>query len=892
MWKNVIVFFLVFLAAFFYVAGEVKGEDLFLEITHVEEELEEHCGYEGYKFRVTLSDTINGEIYCPFVSDDGFLVGPSGNKSVNPTVKIDGRYGAVSSGVHYFVPHEGRAGTVSWQVYHEDYGCDFYELYIDYNDVSIQKTDNILRKKSNAPPEAEEILKISTFLKYRDPNTPSSVSSFYPEEPVELMLSTTSQGGIFYDADKNILDEKKLNFPEGVNSRSFYYSDSSSSMNTVSGKHQITILSKENEKHEEINVKVIPYIEEIFLSHQNLSLAPEEEWTIDVGFTTDKEEIYSDAADLLHLEVEGEELVEIETETGKLTLKPLEEGKSFFTFQDPLNNELKKTLKLQTAYPIIHFHELERNVAKNEIELKGLVENPSITSEVYVGKKEKEENVYIWENVNLEPSGSWRHLMDLTEEKEGKVEFLAAVISGENTVCSEKREAQIDRTPPEVALIEPVENKTAEGDLEIIGSVWDDNLYCWELFLLCSSETSNKIAQGSFNLEEKKMALLNAAEMEPGEYKLLLKAEDKAGNVESFTANIMIVNKDIGGSEGSSVRRPREPLIRNAELASASNFSAGLYADVGNNVTMSRRYIGELRRNNSDLIIAYPDIKFLFPADNLAGKMEVLLTDCEEPQKIPRQLIPQKIWRLKSDQDIHAEGRLKRVGLNKNQGIFTFNREDNQWLYQGKDSVLVNLTDSEEKIIAVMEIKQFFNDVPEAHWAFEEINMFASKGFFKTEAGEDFTPSARISRAEFASLITRAVIPELEKEKFIEKSDKKFFRDVTEDSWYYEDLQAAYEYGLIEGKGEEKFSPAEGMTRQEMAVLISRILDNFDIEIVSGENPELIKNDAALWAQEAMERAIEAGIIRGYPGGYIFSDRGAARAEGVKIIHRVLDIIS
>lgn len=889
MTKNAVVFFLVFWTAFFYAAGDVKAEGLFLEITHVEEELEEHYGYKGYEFRVTLSESIGGEIYCSFTSEDGFLVGPTGNKSENPTIKIDGRYGAVSSAAHYFIPDEGSSGTVSWQVYHEDYGQDFYELYINYNSVNILKTDNVIRKKSGASLEAEELLDLNAFLTYIDPNNPSSVTPFYPEEPVELVMSTTSQGGFFYDSEKNYLDQKNLIFPEGVGEASFHYSDSKISINAASGEHKITISSVENEKYEKIGVRVIPYIKEIFLSPQELSLAPGEEWIVEVDISSDEEKIYNDAADVLHLEFEQEEVVEFGTETGKLKLKPLEEGNSMFIFQDPLNREIENTLTLKTAQPKILLHELERNVVKNEIELKGLVENPSINSEVYVGRKSKEKDTYIWEEVKINSCGSWNHIMDFANNQEGEVKLRAAVISGENTALSEKREVQIDRTPPETSLSKPLENTVVEGEVEVIGSVQDDNLCFWKLYLI-SGEASSKIAQGFSNLAEREMAVFSSADLAPGEHELLLKAQDKAGNDGSCIVNIEIPRKDTDSGSDSS-RRQREPLVKNARLAAPSDFSAGLYADTGNNVTISREYIRELKRGNSDLIITYPEIKFLFPADNLAGKMEVLLTEHKGMQKVSEHLTPQRIWGLRSDRDIQAKGKLKEFGSEGAQGIFTFNSQDNRWLYQGEDSVFIHLTGSEDKIIAVMKIEQIFEDIKEDHWAYEEINMFSLRGLIEAEPGENFNPSTNISRAEFTSMVARAFGSELKRDKHVENSEEKFFKDVSGGSWYYDDLRTAFKYGLIEGKGDRKFFPAEDITRQEMAVLICRVLDKFNTEVIPAERSGLIKNDAAFWAKEDMERVIGSEIIKGYPGGYILSNSEAVRAEGVKIVHRTVDII-
>ena len=51
------------------------------------------------------------------------------------------------------------------------------------------------------------------------------------------------------------------------------------------------------------------------------------------------------------------------------------------------------------------------------------------------------------------------------------------------------------------------------------------------------------------------------------------------------------------------------------------------------------------------------------------------------------------------------------------------------------------------------------------------------------------------------------------------------FTDLAPDSWYYEDVYAAYEAGLMKGTGGASFSPLRTLTRAEGVALASRIHD-------------------------------------------------------------------
>jgi len=53
----------------------------------------------------------------------------------------------------------------------------------------------------------------------------------------------------------------------------------------------------------------------------------------------------------------------------------------------------------------------------------------------------------------------------------------------------------------------------------------------------------------------------------------------------------------------------------------------------------------------------------------------------------------------------------------------------------------------------------------------------------------------------------------------------KYFTDVADGVWYAEAVNKMYEEGLIKGYGDGTFKPDEPVTRAEMAVLISRIIE-------------------------------------------------------------------
>lgn len=102
-------------------------------------------------------------------------------------------------------------------------------------------------------------------------------------------------------------------------------------------------------------------------------------------------------------------------------------------------------------------------------------------------------------------------------------------------------------------------------------------------------------------------------------------------------------------------------------------------------------------------------------------------------------------------------------------------------------------------------------------WAFTELNEFVDQGIvggYKMSDGSyQFKPNNHITRAEFASMITRVV-------NLQQNGQKKSFSDVSPKDWYYESIQAVSTNGIANGRTQTTFNPKDYITRAEMATMI------------------------------------------------------------------------
>ena len=154
------------------------------------------------------------------------------------------------------------------------------------------------------------------------------------------------------------------------------------------------------------------------------------------------------------------------------------------------------------------------------------------------------------------------------------------------------------------------------------------------------------------------------------------------------------------------------------------------------------------------------------------------------------------------------------------------------------------------------------------------------RGIVRGYEDGSFRPDRPISRAEFVALVNRAF--GFSSGAFGEAA----FRDLDESHWAYRDVQIAVQSNYISGYGDGTFRPDRNLTRQEAAVIASRLL--IRPAGSAGEAEFRDRGAIADWAKDAVNLAHELGILSGYEDGTFRPDRLLTRAEAVVILDRVL----
>jgi hypothetical protein len=213
--------------------------------------------------------------------------------------------------------------------------------------------------------------------------------------------------------------------------------------------------------------------------------------------------------------------------------------------------------------------------------------------------------------------------------------------------------------------------------------------------------------------------------------------------------------------------------------------------------------------------------------------------------------------------------------------VFVFNEQSKAW-----DHVPTKIVDGVATFepehfskYAVLKANVEFSDI-EGHWAQETIEKMTANKITSGRTTEAFEPDAEITRAEFAAYLVNLL--------GLDGEIRGNFKDVPADAWYYDHVALAGINGLVSGVGEGNFAPDATISRQDMAVMMSKAY-----ELMYGV--EMTGNAAAFgdsiliadYAYDAVNASRYHKLVGGFEDGSFRPTKTATRAEAAQML-RVL----
>ncbi|MCR8632613.1 S-layer homology domain-containing protein [Paenibacillus radicis (ex Xue et al. 2023)] len=188
-------------------------------------------------------------------------------------------------------------------------------------------------------------------------------------------------------------------------------------------------------------------------------------------------------------------------------------------------------------------------------------------------------------------------------------------------------------------------------------------------------------------------------------------------------------------------------------------------------------------------------------------------------------------------------------------------------------------------IYAIVESGKTFADL-NGHWAKSDIDLLASKLVVDGTTATSFAPQNPITRAEFATLLTRAL--------GLNEGNSTAYSDVSANDWYAGSVSAASKAGLVTGFEDGSFRPSANITREQMAVMVSRAIGLAGKKVDSDAKALAVFTDSKAinsWASSAVAQSVNAGIINGKSADAFMPDEHASRAEAAVMLKRLLQFV-
>lgn len=171
-----------------------------------------------------------------------------------------------------------------------------------------------------------------------------------------------------------------------------------------------------------------------------------------------------------------------------------------------------------------------------------------------------------------------------------------------------------------------------------------------------------------------------------------------------------------------------------------------------------------------------------------------------------------------------------------------------------------------------------FNDIKD-----RRIDLLISMGIIKGEPDNNFYPENNVTRAEVITMLAN-----LSREE-IKKSNQIVFNDTPINEWYFDTIMWGYNKGIISGY-QNKFEPDEFITREDLAVMLTKYL-----EIIEGYQFEELEPDfndnieMYDYSKKSIANLANLKLVTGEPNNKFAPKSFATRYEMVIILTNFLD---
>jgi len=173
------------------------------------------------------------------------------------------------------------------------------------------------------------------------------------------------------------------------------------------------------------------------------------------------------------------------------------------------------------------------------------------------------------------------------------------------------------------------------------------------------------------------------------------------------------------------------------------------------------------------------------------------------------------------------------------------------------------------------QVSDIFDDVPTNHWAYHSIYLAKEKGWILGRREHYFEPEETLTRAEFATLISRIL-------GYQYSNEGNFYLD-TKGHWAQNEINAVTMAKLMNGYQNGLFWPNNPITREEVAKVLYFLID----EMETNQEIHYLDVSKERWSYEYIQQLSALGIFNGYENGEFKPQNPIKRSEIVTVLERV-----
>lgn len=170
----------------------------------------------------------------------------------------------------------------------------------------------------------------------------------------------------------------------------------------------------------------------------------------------------------------------------------------------------------------------------------------------------------------------------------------------------------------------------------------------------------------------------------------------------------------------------------------------------------------------------------------------------------------------------------------------------------------------------------FFSDI-NYHWAKKDILNAYNNNWMMGISSKLFAPNNNLTRAETVVTLVRAL-------NLKPYNNTPYFSDIN-NHWAKNEIETAYQYNLISGKGNNKFYPEEELCREEIAQILFNLLQNKLYN--SNKNNNYIDITKSNWAYNAITLMSNNNIFNGFADNTFRPKDKVTRGQMASLLNRI-----